>query len=56
MNIRKEGNLMLNETGFCEAKDIFVYRIKWNEINSEDGKIMMRDKIDLLMDFIERFN
>ena len=41
---------------FLRSEGYFVYRIKWNEINSEDGKIMMRDKIDLLMDFIERFN
>lgn len=41
---------------FLRSKGYFVYRIKWNEINSEDGKTMMKDKIDLLIDFIERFN
>lgn len=41
---------------FLRSEGYFVYRIKWNEINSEDGKTMMKDKIDLLIDFIERFN
>lgn len=40
---------------FLRAAGYFVYRIKWNEINSETGKEMMKDKIELLIDFIDHF-
>ena len=36
----------LTECGFI------VYRIKWNDINSQSGKQLMKEKIDLFLDFI----
>ena len=38
---------------FLRSKGYFVYRIRWNEINSKSGKEMMKDKIDLFLDFFE---
>ena len=31
--------------------DYIVYRVQWNEINSEDGKKLMKQKIDNFLDF-----
>lgn len=39
----------LTECGFI------VYRIKWNDINSESGKQLIKEKIDLFLDFINSF-
>ena len=32
---------------------VFVYRIAWNEINTNEGKQMIKDKIELFLDFYE---
>lgn len=50
---RYESDLKRDE--FLRKQGYFVYRIAWNEINSEDGKQMMKDKIELFLDFYERF-
>jgi predicted signal transduction protein with EAL and GGDEF domain len=42
----KQRDKILKNAGYI------VYRIKWNEINSEDGKIKMKSKIDKFLDFI----
>lgn len=31
-----------------------VYRIDWNEINSEEGKLRMKEKIDKFLDFLNK--
>jgi very-short-patch-repair endonuclease len=36
---------------FLESKDYIVYRIPWNEISSEQGKIIMQDKINKFLEF-----
>lgn len=41
---------------YLRRNGYFVYRIKWNEINSASGKEMMRDKIGLLLDFLTYFD
>lgn len=33
-----------------------VYRIKWNEINSESGKILIKNKIENFIEFINNIN
>lgn len=33
----------------------FVYRIAWNSINNESGKAMMKDKIDLFIDWYDAY-
>ena len=40
----------LSEMGFI------VYRIEWNEINSDDGKELMKNKINDFLSFINKFN
>ena len=30
------------------------YRIDWNEINSEKGKLRMKEKIDRFLDFLNK--
>lgn len=46
----------LQRDNFLRNQGYFVYRIKWNEINSDNGKEMMKNKIDLFLDFLEYFN
>lgn len=48
---RQESDLKRDE--FLRKQGYFVYRIAWNEINSEEGKQMMKDKIELFLDFYE---
>lgn len=36
---------------YIKSKGIVVYRIDWNEINSESGSLMMKEKIDNFLDF-----
>ena len=43
----------LQRDEFLRSEGYFVYRIAWNEINSEVGKSIMKGKIDLLLDFLE---
>lgn len=50
---RKESDLKRDE--FLRKQGYFVYRIAWNEINSNEGKQMMEDKIDLFLKFYDRF-
>ena len=38
---------------YLRSKGYLVYRIKWNEINSENGKQLMKSKID---DFLLFYN
>lgn len=38
---------------FVLSNNIEVYRIDWNEINSEKGKQLMKDKIDKFLTFID---
>lgn len=48
---RKESDLKRDE--FLRNEGYFVYRIRWNEINTEEGKQMMKDKIDLFLSFYD---
>lgn len=41
---------------FLTKEGYFVYRIKWNEINSIEGKQLMKDKIELFLEFYKTFN
>ena len=50
---RYENDLKRDE--FLRKQGYFVYRIAWNEINSEEGKQMMKDKIELFLDFYDFF-
>lgn len=43
----KERDLFLSERNYI------VYRIPWNEINTENGKILMKSKIDEFIKFYE---
>ena len=38
---------------YISSKNIIVYRIEWNEIKSENGSLLMKQKID---DFITFYN
>lgn len=38
---------------YIKSKDIFVYRIEWNEIKSKKGKELMKEKIDDFLKFIK---
>jgi very-short-patch-repair endonuclease len=51
---RKQSDQVRDE--YLRSQGYFVYRIKWNEINSVSGKEMMKDKIDLFLDFVDKFN
>lgn len=46
---RIEHDKILDE--YIKSKGIVVYRIDWNEINSERGSLMMKEKIDNFLDF-----
>ena len=48
---RKKSDLARDE--YLRKQGYFVYRIKWNEINTKEGKEIMKDKIDLFLDFYE---
>lgn len=48
---RKESDIIRDD--FLRKQGYFVYRIAWNEINSVCGKQMMKDKIELFLDFYE---
>lgn len=48
---RKESDTLRDE--FLRKQGYFVYRIAWNEINTNDGKQMMKDKIELFLDFYD---
>lgn len=48
---RKESDTIRDE--FLRKQGYFVYRIAWNEINTNEGKQMIKDKIDLFLDFYE---
>lgn len=50
---RKKSDRVRDE--YLRSQGFFVYRIKWNEINSDIGKEMMKDKIDLFLDFVDNF-
>ena len=50
---RKQSDIVRD--AYLRSKGFFVYRIKWNEINSDAGKDMMKAKIDLFLDFVDRF-
>lgn len=38
---------------YLKSKGYLVYRIKWNEINSEKGSLMMKDKIDNFINYYQ---
>ena len=46
---RKESDKTRDE--FLKNQSYVVYRIKWNEINSEKGKLQMKEKIDNFLEF-----
>lgn len=46
---RKEHDKVRDE--YIKSKGIEVYRIPWNEINSENGKQLMKEKIDKFLEF-----
>lgn len=50
---RKESDELRDE--FLRTNGYFVYRIAWNEINSNEGKQMMKEKIDLFLEFYTKF-
>ena len=46
---RKQSDILRDE--FLTKEGYFVYRVKWNEINSIEGKRMMKEKIELFLEF-----
>lgn len=48
---RKQHDKIRDE--YIKSKGIEVYRIPWNEINSENGKQLMKEKIDKFLEFIK---
>lgn len=50
---RKQSDNLRDE--FLTKEGYFVYRIKWNEINSIEGKQMMKEKIELFLEFYKTF-
>lgn len=48
---RKESDTIRDE--FLRKQGYFVYRIAWNEIKTNEGKQMMKDKIELFLDFYD---
>ena len=38
---------------FIKSNNIEVYRIEWNSINTENGKLQMKNKIDKFIEFIK---
>lgn len=51
---RKEHDKMRDE--YIKSKNIIVYRIEWNEINSKKGSLMMKEKIDNFLNFYNNIN
>lgn len=49
---RKESDR--NRDVYLSSKDFIVYRIPWNEINSEKGKLLMKEKIDKFLVFYQK--
>lgn len=37
---------------FLKSLNYIIYRISWNEINSTNGKIIMREKINKFLNFL----
>ena len=37
---------------FVKSRGVEVFRIDWNSINTEDGKILMKEKIKEFLNFI----
>lgn len=37
---------------FLKKNNFIVYRVPWNEINSEEGKLLMKSKIDNFLEFL----
>ena len=37
---------------YIKSKGIEVYRIKWNEINSDKGKLLMKEKINKFLEYL----
>lgn len=50
---RKQSDILRDD--FLTKAGYFVYRIKWNEINSNEGKQIMKEKIELFLDFYNKF-
>ena len=48
---RKESDK--NRDEFILSNNIEVYRIEWNEINSENGKQLMKEKIDKFLEYLK---
>jgi very-short-patch-repair endonuclease len=40
---------------YIKSKGIEVYRIEWNEINSDKGKLLMKEKIDNFLNYIKAY-
>lgn len=49
---RKEHDKIRDE--YIKSKNIIVYRVEWNEINSEKGSLMMKEKIDNFLEFYNK--
>ena len=43
--------MIQKDEDFISSNPYIVYRIEWNEINSEEGKQLMKEKIDKFLDF-----
>ncbi len=43
----------LNRDKYLRDNGYFVYRISWNEITSDYGKQLMKNKVDLFLNFLE---
>ena len=41
----------MRRDSYLKSKGYIIYRISWNEINSEKGKLLMKSKIDEFLDF-----
>ena len=41
---------------FLRSKGYFVYRIRWTEIKTPEGREIMKEKSNLLFEFLERFS
>lgn len=39
---------------FIKSQGIEVYRVEWNSINNDAGKIQMRSKIDAFLKYIKK--
>ena len=47
---RKQHDMIRDE--YIKSQNIEVYRIKWNEINSENGKKLMQEKINQFLNYL----